>query len=102
MDKWLLIGDVRNLNCDETQRTFDSGLEALRRERWATLCIDHDLGEKEERKNGYQIINVAIEEGILPPHVQIVASNPAGMRNIQRALLSVGYDSRDGRNYFRG
>lgn len=94
--RWLLIDDTRNLNCDNIARTYEEGLFFLRNEKWDVLCIDHDLGEEDERKNGYTLINIAIEEGVLPRRVQIVSSNPVGVKNIALALMSSGYTNKSG------
>lgn len=97
--KWLLIDDLRNIPVDEIARTGEDGLELLRQGGWGTLCIDNDLGE--DSIEGYQVINTAIEEGILPSHVQIVSSNPVARENIGRALESEGYITKDRTNYFK-
>lgn len=97
---WLLIDDIRDLNCDVTARTYADGIVALKEygQKIECLCIDHDLGEE---KTGYDVIMWAIEHRLLPKKVQIVSVNPVGRENIARALRHDLYTSRDGINFVR-
>jgi len=88
-DFYLLIDDIRDqYDVEHTARTADEGMLALKTLPVTHLLIDHDLGEG---KSGYDVINWAIENDVLPPRVFIVSANPVGRNNIGRALESVGY-----------
>ena len=85
----LLIDDAKNLGTmDVIARTYQEGVDALSTLPVTHLYLDHDLGED---KSGYDLINWAIENGKVPPNVQIVSMNPVGRQNIERALISAGY-----------
>jgi hypothetical protein len=62
---WLLIDDERNLG-----------------------CLDHDLGYGE---SGYDILMWALGEGVVPPRVELVTSNPGGRDRMGAALEGAGY-----------
>jgi len=91
IQNWLLIDDIRDLNCDFIARTFDAGLEALAKGGWTHLCLDHDLGEENPAHNGYEILKQGLERGLIPRNVQLVTSNPVGKQNMANALLAHGY-----------
>lgn len=95
---WLLIDDVRDLNCDVTAKTPEAGKKMLALGVWECLCLDHDLGVIE---NGYDIAKWAIENGFMPNHVQLVTSNPVGKTNISNALTSGGWETRNGTDFYR-
>ena len=95
---WLLIDDMRDLNCDIIARNAKVGKEALIN--WAgrieCLCLDHDLGEE---TSGYDIAKWAIDEEIMPNRVQLVTSNPVGRDNIANLLINNGYKELDYANF---
>lgn len=97
---WLLIDDERNLNCDVICRTGELGVEYLRAFHKDVECLvlDHDLGSGID---GYQVITIAIEENVVPDEVQIVSSNPVGVKRIGDALISAGYSASPDRRFFR-
>lgn len=97
---WLLIDDIRDLNCDVTARTYADGIAALKEygKKIKCLCIDHDLGES---KTGYDVITWAAEHSLLPPHVQIVSDNPVGRENIAKILRHELYTSKNGIDFVR-
>lgn len=99
-DMWLMIDDMRNLGCELEARTAGDGMRMLEEHvgQIECLCLDHDLGENQE--NGYQIITWALERDLVPPHVQIVSSNPVGRKNIAAALEAAGYATKDGVNFY--
>lgn len=95
---WLLIDDVRDCNCDVIARTATSWREMLRRGDWECVVFDHDLGHLTE--TGYDVLVWAIENGFLPPKVQLVTSNPVGLDRMRAALESEGYKATlDGRRF---
>ena len=98
---WLLIDDKRDLNCEIIARTAKAGKLILHKlcGRIKTVCLDHDLGEKE---TGYDICKWACPKKIMPEHVQLVTDNPVGRDNMARCLEAHGYTSKDNTNYFKG
>ena len=93
---WLLIDDYRELGCDVLARNAKAGKDMLRRGDWECVALDHDLGGQE---TGYDVLVWAIENGFLPSKVQLVSSNPVGVKRMQAALVAEGYSSNDGINY---
>ena len=95
----LLIDDMRSVGEDVVARTPHEGKEILQNLEVTHLYIDHDLGpdlDGNEYENGYKVICWAIENGCLPPNIQIVSSNPVGRKNIEAALNQEGYFRRGG------
>lgn len=86
----LLIDDKRDMPDGIIARDFESGKKMLALGGFDVLYLDHDLGEI---NTGYDIINWASEyaDEILPPKIVVVSSNPVGLENIGRALVSFGY-----------
>jgi hypothetical protein len=93
---WLLIDDERNLNVDVIARTPEAGKKLLAVSGWTCLCLDHDLGPEQ---SGYDILNWAILNNLVPERVQLVTSNPVGRSNMSAALENIGYFSVDGINF---
>ncbi len=88
---YLLIDDVRDLNCDIIARTPRAGKEILRRMRsiLTHVIFDHDLGASED---GYDVLVWAIDNGYLPDNVQLITSNPVGRSRMVAALIAGGYN----------
>lgn len=95
---WLLIDDVRDLNCHITARTPEAAKTVLPIHDWEVICYDHDLAAEE---SGYDILKWAIENGYMAPHIQLVTSNPVGRQNMTHLLEADGYVSKDGYNFFK-
>lgn len=96
---WLIIDDVRDLNCEVIARTSEAGKKMLALGGWECVCFDHDLGEDNE--SGYDVLVWAIEENLLPCMVQLVTSNPVGRANMTAALEQDGYGiSPDGVTFY--
>lgn len=95
-DLWLLIDDFRLLHADLTCRSAATGMQALDAYPWGHLMLDNDLGPNSS-KEGWQILEWALECNCLPPHVQLVTSNSAARARMELALKSAGYSyCRDG------
>jgi len=90
---WLLIDDMRDLNCDVTARTAVEGRAELMQGGWSVLCIDNDLGPGQEE--GADILAWALEQGYCPPTVQIVSSNLPAVERMRAMLKAHGYVARD-------
>lgn len=93
---WLLIDDVRDLNCEVTAKTPEAGKKMLALGGWECLCLDHDLGTEE---SGYDVAVWALEMGFMPAKVQLVTNNPVGRKNIADALMSAGYSTKNGTDF---
>lgn len=65
-------------------RTYDIALRMLRRYEYATLYLDHDLGEE---RTGYDLLMALIRENRVPPRVECISWNPVGRQRIAAALL---------------
>lgn len=83
--KVLLIDDMRNGVMDRIARTFDDGIKALKEEGpWDLLYLDHDLGEADPAKTGYDIMCfLEANPELLPKQIKCVSSNPVGRQKIQ-------------------
>jgi hypothetical protein len=86
----LLIDDFRDLPVDAIAKNSQTAKTLLKLKCWDKVYFDHDLGLNSEH-DGYQIMNWAIENDLLPKEVQLVTANPVGMRNMARALVAEGY-----------
>ena len=93
---WLLIDDVRDLNCEMIARTPEAAKHALTCDSWECVCFDHNLGCDEF---GYDIMKWMLEQSIFPPRIQLVTSNPVGRENMKMLLSSHGYVTKDGVNF---
>jgi hypothetical protein len=84
--KTLLIDDLREIKTDVVARTFDDGIAALKNYGpFSILYLDHDLGEGDPRKTGYDIV-CFIEANLeyLPKEkIVLVTSNPVGRQKMQ-------------------
>lgn len=98
MKKWLIIDDIRTLNCDIVARTAREGIKLMEEHFYEVecLCLDHDLGEA---LNGYDVLRELFLLEIVPDKVQLVTSNPVGRQNMEKVLLREGYSTKDGRNF---
>jgi len=88
MERVLLIDDMRNIKADRVCRTFDEGLKALRDDGpWDVLLLDHDLGDKNPRKTGYDLL-VFLEEypRYLPKQIRLVTQNPVGVEKMTKLI----------------
>ena len=101
-DKWALIDDIRELNCDYTARNARDGLKMMTDhfDEIGTLCLDHDLGDEEE-PTGFDVLKRLFFNNLVPDHVQLVTSNPVGRANMANLLEDNGYESSDGINFLR-
>lgn len=100
-DKWAIIDDFRELNCDLIAKSGLVGLEmmAANFEDIICLCLDHDLGNPDEM-NGYEVLQELFLRNLVPEHVQLVTSNPIGRKNMTNLLIAEGYErSIDGLNF---
>lgn len=93
---WLLIDDMRNLNCDAIARNSKAAKQLLTLDCWECVCFDHDLGEG---YSGYDVMKWMFENNIRPKNIQIVTSNPVGRENMNAILRSEHYTSKDGFNW---
>ena len=87
----VLIDDIRNIQgMDIICRNASSGIRTCYYfNNISHLYIDHDLGD--ETRSGYDVIIELLKCGYCPNNVQIVSSNPVGVKNIAAALIDYGY-----------
>lgn len=89
--KTLLIDDQRNLQADYTARTYSEGIAQLKKTKWETLLLDHDLGCFDEKtgreKTGYDIVCwLERNPKYLPKRIQLVTSNPVGRSRMLQVI----------------
>lgn len=85
--KTLLIDDMRNIEADRVARTFDEGIEALRSHFWDLLYLDHDLGDPDPKKTGYDIMCfIESNQEYMPAKILLVTSNPVGRQKMQAVI----------------
>lgn len=86
---WLLIDDVRDsLGCDVVARNSIGAKAVLEKCSFEGLCLDHDLGHDQ---TGYDVLVWALEQGHVPPIVELVTSNPVGRERMGAALVAAGW-----------
>jgi hypothetical protein len=97
---WAIIDDIRELNCELIAKNARDGLTMVMEnfDRIECLCLDHDLGEV---LNGYDVLCHLMYKGFVPDHVQLVTSNPVGRANMASVLERNGYETKDGRNFYK-
>lgn len=102
---YILIDDVRELGTfiadpskHITLRSFDEAMYYLTTFPVVndTLLMDNDLGELLPGREGYDILNYALETGNRPKRVVIVSSNPVGRQRMHNALKANDYTLRKG------
>lgn len=88
--KWLLIDDQRNpndLGCEcVIARTFDEGLAALQEgESYTLLLLDHDLGDPDPKKTGWDLLCWLEEHSKhIPERIKIITNNGAVFQKMQK------------------
>jgi hypothetical protein len=89
MSRILLVDDLRWAPCDRVARTFDDAVSALRNDGpWDVLLLDHDLGDPNPKKTGYDILNWLEEHPqFIPKDIKLVTQNPVG-RQKMAALIN--------------
>lgn len=68
--------------------TFEEGLFLLEYEGpWDFLYLDHDLGEIDPSKTGYDILNwLEVNQRFLPGRIELVTANPVGRQKMQKLI----------------
>ena len=99
---WLLIDDIRDLNCEVIARTPDAGRKAISIGGWECICFDHDLGP-DSVKTGYDVMKWAFDNDHMNniPRVQLVTSNPVGRDNMANLLLYNGYETKNNIDFYK-
>lgn len=91
--KWLLIDDLRTIpGVTKTARTYDEGRDAILNESpWECILFDHDLGELDDRKNGYSLMCLLEENPkLIPNNIMIITQNASArpkMEQLKTKLL---------------
>jgi hypothetical protein len=98
---YLLIDDCRDYWCDVVAKNAKAAKEVLAGcgRVFDSVGFDHDLGLGE---SGYDVLVWAIEEDLLPNHVQVVTSNPVGRSRMVAVLVDAGYKTTDRTNFYKG
>lgn len=104
----LLIDDVRNeinirltynIEVNKVAKNYSAGIEALKSQKWDTLCLDHDLASWDENgveKTGYDIMKFLEEfPQYMPVHIIYVSANPVGVQNMRAVERSIRSRSKD-------
>jgi len=104
----LLIDDMRdleyvmptyqwNIDIGIVARTFDEGINALQYSGpFDILYLDHDLGDMDPRKTGYDIMCfLEANTELLPKSIKLVTSNPVGRQKMQ-VVINKLYGDNDG------
>ena len=85
--KALLIDDIRDIKADRVARTFDDGIVALKEQKWDILYLDHDLGDSDPAKTGYDILNwLEANPEYLPVEIFLVTQNPVGREKMLKLI----------------
>lgn len=97
---WAIIDDIRELNCELIAKNARDGIKMVMEnfDRIECLCLDHDLGEA---MNGYDVLCHLMYRNLVPNNVQLVTANPVGQVNMARVLEHYGYETKDGRNFYK-
>ena len=96
--KTLLIDDRRTLSlANATARSFKTGVNKLKRQKWDLLLLDHDLGEFE--KTGYDVmVWLKDNKEFQPKMILCISNNPPGRDRINLMIKDIYgrvFDSRD-------
>jgi hypothetical protein len=85
----LLIDDERTLDVTHIARTFDEGIDALTYQHWDILYLDHDLGDPDPKKTGYDILCWLEDPKYKwkrPARIILVTMNPVGHKKMQTLI----------------
>lgn len=81
--KILLIDDIREMEADVVARTFDEGIAALKSDSFTLLLLDHDLGDPDPRKTGYDILSwLERNPKHLPKDIKVISMNSVGIQKM--------------------
>ncbi len=86
MKRTLLIDDVRWAPANAAvARTFNAGIAFLQEEGpWDLLLLDHDLGDPNPKKTGYDVLCWLEEHPrYMPKDIRLVTQNPVGREKMQ-------------------
>lgn len=91
-DKWAIIDDIRELNCDFIAKNGRDGLQMMTEhfDEIRVLCLDHDLGDVNE-PTGFDVLSSLMLRWLVPEEVQLVTSNPVGRDRMANLLMDNGY-----------
>lgn len=100
---WLLIDDVRDVPVDVIARNFAAGKFMLMTGMlWEGIVFDNDLASEKAGEDGADLLDWAIQTRNLRTNlVQIVSSNPVGVKRMQEMLLHAGFTQINPREFRR-
>ncbi|MCK5020932.1 MAG: hypothetical protein KAS32_28215 [Candidatus Peribacteraceae bacterium] len=91
--KLLTIDDMRTISGTHQVRTYEDGIEALRKEEWDILYLDHDLGcfdDNGREYTGYDILCwLESNQQYLPKRIELLTSNPVGRKRMNVVILKL-------------
>lgn len=83
---YLLVDDVRSyMNMTAIARSYRAAIPILRDKPVTHLILDNDLGGK---KDGYDLLMWARDNGKVPVHVHLVTANPVAKGKMEALLLN--------------
>ena len=98
-----LLDDLRDIKANVICRTASAAFVALEKhDPFDLYYFDHDLGETKPGTSGYDVLNWALDNKLIPMGAQVVlvTQNPVGRNNMAAALITNGF-SRLGQNFIR-
>ena len=90
---WLSIGDKYGFSADVSAKTGEDGAVLLAGVKWDGVYLEHDLAGA---LSGYDVVQSALDHGVLPSSVYLITSNRQGRSNTGVLLEDAGYVTKDG------
>ena len=89
----LLIDDIRNIPADQTARTYQDAIDALKQECWDNVLLDHDLADFDEtgkERTGYNIL-CWLEQNTqyIPKNITLITMNSVGRERMIQVLIKL-------------
>ena len=97
----LLIDDERFLDVDIVARTAKEGKKylALYKGNIIELYLDGILSSNVNAETGYDVLEWALRNNLMPPYVKIVSDSPDMIKIMGLKLISAGYKRYNDREY---
>ncbi len=85
MEKILWVDDIREPIWECTKaKTYSQAIEALEKELFDYLYLDHDLGNQDGKKTGYDILCwLECHTDRLPKEIILITGNPSGRERME-------------------
>jgi hypothetical protein len=100
----LLIDDIRNIPADQTARSYQAAIDALKQECWDNVLLDHDLADFDESGKewtGYHIL-CWLEQNTqyIPKNITLITMNPVARKKMNQVLVKLYPDALYNFTYF--